>query len=103
GLKNITLISLLIPIVILGVPITDTVYAMVRRYLNNKPISSADKEHMHHKLMSLGLTHRQTVLFIYMIATIFSIIVLLYLMSTLIGSILITNALVIVIDILVEL
>ena len=103
GLKNITLISLLIPIVILGVPITDTVYAMLRRYLNNKPISSADKEHMHHRLMSLGLTHRQTVLFIYMIATIFSMIGLLYPMSTLIGSILITIALVIGVEIFVEL
>lgn len=103
GLKNITIISLLIPMVILGVPITDTVYAMLRRYLNKKPISSADKDHMHHRLMSLGLTHRQTVLLIYVISGIFSAIGLLYPISTLIGSILITIALLIGIEIFVEL
>lgn len=70
GLKNATLISLIIPVVILGIPITDTIYAMLRRYLNKKPISSADKMHLHHQLMALGLTHRQTVLAIYCLALI---------------------------------
>ncbi len=42
--------------VILGVPITDTVYAIIRRLLNKKPISSADKMHLHHRLLSLGFT-----------------------------------------------
>lgn len=40
GLKNVTFVSLLVPILILGVPITDTVYAMIRRKLNKKYISS---------------------------------------------------------------
>ncbi len=63
GLKNVTFVSLLVPILILGVPITDTVYAMIRRKLNKKNISQADKHHLHHQLMRMGLTHRQTVLF----------------------------------------
>jgi UDP-GlcNAc:undecaprenyl-phosphate GlcNAc-1-phosphate transferase len=54
-LKNVTFISLLVPIIILGVPITDTVYAMIRRKLNKKPISEADKHHLHHQLMNSGL------------------------------------------------
>jgi len=103
GLKNVTLVTLIIPIVILGIPITDTVYAMLRRKLNRLPMSSADKHHMHHRLMSLGLTHRQTVLVIYLIAGIFSLISLLYPLSTLYGSILITIALLFGLEIFIEL
>ncbi|WP_460320265.1 glycosyltransferase family 4 protein [Alkalibacterium psychrotolerans] len=103
GLKNVTLISLIIPIVILGIPITDTVYAMLRRKLNNMPMSSADRHHMHHRLMSLGLTHKQTVLVIYLIAGIFSMIALLYPLSSLYGSILITIALLLGLEIFIEL
>lgn len=103
GLKNVTLISLIIPIIILGIPITDTIYAILRRYLNKMPISSADKHHMHHRLMSLGLTHRQTVLAIYAVAIIFSIIALLYPLSTVAGSIFITIALFIGLELFVEL
>lgn len=103
GLKNVTFISLIIPIVILGIPITDTIYAMVRRKLNRMPISSADKDHMHHRLMSLGLTHKQTVVVIYLVAAIFSMIALLYPLSTVLGSILITIALIFGLEIFIEL
>lgn len=103
GLKNVTIVSLIIPIVILGIPITDTIYAMLRRKLNNMPISNADKHHMHHRLMTLGLTHKQTVLVIYLVAIIFSMISLLYPISTFLGSILITIALLFGLEIFVEL
>jgi UDP-GlcNAc:undecaprenyl-phosphate GlcNAc-1-phosphate transferase len=63
--KSATIISLPIPILILGVPIFDTAFAIVRRYLNAKPIFQADKEHLHHRLLALGLSHKQTVLVIY--------------------------------------
>ena len=61
GLKNATFITVITPMVILGVPITDTVYAIIRRLLNKKPISSADKMHLHHRLLSLGFTHKGAV------------------------------------------
>ncbi|AYW48212.1 undecaprenyl-phosphate alpha-N-acetylglucosaminyl 1-phosphate transferase [Tetragenococcus osmophilus] len=77
GLKNATFISVLTPMFILGVPITDTVYAMLRRYFNKKPISTADKMHLHHRLLSLGFTHRGAVLTIYALATVFAMIALL--------------------------
>jgi UDP-GlcNAc:undecaprenyl-phosphate GlcNAc-1-phosphate transferase len=63
--KSATIISLLIPILILGIPIFDTALAIVRRYLKAKPIFQADKEHLHHQLLALGLSHKQTVLVIY--------------------------------------
>lgn len=102
GLKNVTVISLIIPITILGIPITDTVYAMLRRHLNKMPISSADKHHMHHRLMSLGLTHKQAVLAIYAVAIIFSFIALLYPISSMLGSIIITGALLVGLELFVE-
>lgn len=102
GLKNATFITILIPVMILGVPLTDTVYAILRRLLNKESISHADKRHLHHRLMQMGLTHRQTVLVIYGISLIFSFIALLYPVSTLWGSLLLTIGILIGIEIFVE-
>lgn len=77
GLKNATFISVITPMFILGVPITDTIFAMIRRRFNKQPISSADKMHLHHRLISLGFTHRGAVLTIYAMAMVFSFIALL--------------------------
>lgn len=63
--KSITAISVIIPLVILGIPLLDTFFAIVRRYHNHRPIFQPDKEHLHHQLMAMGLSHRQTVLVIY--------------------------------------
>ena len=103
GLKNATFITIIIPVIIMGVPITDTVYAILRRWLNNKPISQADKHHLHHRLMQMGLSHRQTVLVIYGIALIFSFISLLYPLSNLWGSVLLTIATLFGLELFVEL
>lgn len=86
GLKNVTFISTLVPIIILGVPITDTVYAMIRRRLKHKPVAQADKHHLHHQLMRMGLTHRQTVLTIYGLSLIFSFVSMLFLLSPVWGT-----------------
>lgn len=63
--KGATFISVIVPVVILGIPILDTFFAIVRRWFGRRPIFSPDKEHLHHRLMDLGLSHRQTVLSIY--------------------------------------
>src|SRR5690606_19049663 len=72
-LKEVTLVSLVIPVLILAVPIIDTLYAIIRRKLNKQPIASADKQHLHHRLLALGLTHKKTVLLIYAISAIFAL------------------------------
>lgn len=87
GLKNVTVITLIIPVIILGVPITDTVYAILRRMLNKSPVFQPDKHHLHHRLMQMGLTHRSTVMVIYGIALIFSFISLLFPLSNFWGSV----------------
>lgn len=102
GLKNATFITIIIPVIILGVPITDTIYAILRRVLNKRPISQPDKHHLHHRLLQMGLSHRQTVLVIYGIALIFSFIALLYPLSSFWGSILLTIATMFGLEIFVE-
>lgn len=63
--KMATTVSLLLPIVVLGVPIMDTLFAIVRRFLNKKPIFAADKDHLHHRLLKMGLSHTKAVLVVY--------------------------------------
>lgn len=63
--KSATFISVIIPVVILGIPLLDTIFAVVRRYHGHKPIMQPDKEHLHHRLMQMGLSHPQAVLCIY--------------------------------------
>lgn len=71
GFKQAAVVSLLIPIMILGVPLSDTFFAMLRRYVNKLPISAPDKSHLHHCLLQMGFSHRTSVLIIYGIAAIF--------------------------------
>lgn len=103
NLKNVTLISLVTPVIILGVPITDTIYAIIRRYVNNKPISSADKMHLHHRLLSLGFTHRGAVLTIYGLAIVFSFTGLVFSYTNTWGAILLVIVLVLGLELFVEL
>ncbi|MCY1036337.1 MraY family glycosyltransferase [Corallococcus sp. BB11-1] len=70
--KSGTAVALLVPVMALGLPIIDTLLAMVRRSLLGRPMFSADKEHIHHRLMSrLLLTHRSTVLVLYALCMLF--------------------------------
>ncbi|WP_309123148.1 MraY family glycosyltransferase [Paenibacillus sp.] len=73
GFKQATLVSFVVPIFILGVPLSDTFFAIVRRTLNKTPISAADKNHLHHCILALGLSHRNSVLVIYAIAAMFAL------------------------------
>lgn len=66
--KSAATLALLAPILVLGVPILDTAFAIVRRLKSGQPAFQADKEHIHHKLLQLGLSQRQTVLLIYLVS-----------------------------------
>lgn len=72
GFKTITMTSFLIPILLLGIPILDTLFAIIRRTLKKEPIYKPDKEHLHHQLLKLGLSHRNTVLAIYAMNILFA-------------------------------
>ena len=66
--KSVTFISLAAPVLVLGVPIFDTFFAILRRKMNHKPIFAADKDHLHHRLLGMGFSHQKTVLIIYAIS-----------------------------------
>ena len=59
SLKGPSTISILFPILAMGLPITDTAMAIFRRWVRNLPLSSADRRHVHHLLIGLGLDPRQ--------------------------------------------
>ncbi len=63
--KSSTAVAVLVPIIALGIPIADTLLAMLRRAARGVPMFSADRGHIHHRLLASGLTHRQTVLVLY--------------------------------------
>ncbi|XID96187.1 glycosyltransferase family 4 protein [Paenibacillaceae bacterium WGS1546] len=71
GFKQIAVVSFVTPLLIIGVPLSDTFFAIVRRWKKGKPIFEADKGHLHHCLQQLGFSHRKTVLIIYAIAAFF--------------------------------
>jgi UDP-GlcNAc:undecaprenyl-phosphate GlcNAc-1-phosphate transferase len=75
--KGGTAVAILVPILALGLPIMDTLLAIVRRALQGRPMFSADKEHIHHRLMSrLGLTHRRAVILLYAVSSFFAVVAL---------------------------
>jgi UDP-GlcNAc:undecaprenyl-phosphate GlcNAc-1-phosphate transferase len=63
--KSSTAVAVLIPGIALGLPIMDTLLAMGRRAIRGRSMFQADKEHIHHRLLARGLSHRQAVLVLY--------------------------------------
>ena len=63
--KSTTLVAVAIPIVSFGLPLLDTVLSVARRFLNGQPLFTADREHIHHKLLKRGFTHKQAVVMLY--------------------------------------
>lgn len=64
-LKSIAAAALLVPLLAVAIPILDTGMAIVRRARRGQPITHADKEHIHHRLLNLGHSQRQAVLLLY--------------------------------------
>ncbi len=77
GFKQATLVSFVIPLLIIAVPFSDTIFAIIRRKVNNKSWTTADKGHLHHCLLQLGLSHRNTVLLMYGLSTFFGLMAIL--------------------------
>ncbi len=66
--KSATLSIVLVPFLVLLIPILDMVYAIIRRISKEMPPHIADKEHLHHQFLELGLSHKQAVFILYLIA-----------------------------------
>jgi UDP-GlcNAc:undecaprenyl-phosphate GlcNAc-1-phosphate transferase len=68
--KTSTLVSVLVPLLALSIPLLDVLLSVVRRILSNMPIFSADRGHIHHKLLDRGLSARQAMWVLYLFATV---------------------------------
>lgn len=71
--KSFTVLSLVTPVLVLAIPILDTLFAIIRRKINHKPIFKADKHHLHHCLLNYGFSHRNTVLIIYAVSAVLAL------------------------------
>ncbi len=67
-LKSALTVGVVVPVLVLALPIFDTAFAIVRRVSNGRSIGEADKDHLHHRLLRLGLSHRNTVLVMWAIS-----------------------------------
>lgn len=72
GFKAATITSLLVPLLILAIPIFDTILAILRRLIKHQSIGKPDKEHFHHQLLKMKFSTRVTVLIIYAINILFA-------------------------------
>ncbi len=102
GLKNATAVAVITPVIILGVPVIDTAFAILRRKLSGKKISEADNRHLHHRLLAMGFTHRGAVLVVYGISIFFSLVSLLLNVSSRVGGVLLVIGLVIMVELFIE-
>lgn len=64
-MKSYAAISIGIPLLVLGLPLFDTISTIFRRLLNGKSIMQADRGHLHHRLIDMGLSHKQSVVVMY--------------------------------------
>lgn len=72
-LKTPTIIGLVFPLLVLGMPLTDLVFAIIRRRWKGLSIARADRGHLHHRLLDAGLSQRQAVIILYAISSCFGL------------------------------
>ena len=81
GYKNITFTSFIVPIFLLAIPIMDTIFAILRRFINHQPISMPDKNHLHHQFLKQHMSQKKTVLIIYAMDMLFAIASIVYVLG----------------------
>lgn len=81
GYKVTTFTSLIVPIIILAIPIFDTVFAILRRLLKGQNIGVADKEHFHHQLLKMKYSPTKSILIIYAIDIAFAAVSIFYILG----------------------
>lgn len=81
GFKNVTMTSLIIPLLILAIPILDTIFAIIRRILKGENPAKGDKLHIHHQLLNRNFSQRTTVLIILVIDSLFALASIIYVLN----------------------
>ena len=81
GYKVTTFTSLIVPIIILAIPIFDTIFAILRRILKGQNIGVADKDHFHHQLLKMRYSPTKSILIIYLINIAFAAVSIFYILG----------------------
>ncbi len=81
GFKNITITSFVVPVLILAIPILDTLFAILRRLIKKESPTKGDKQHLHHQLLQMTSSQVKSVLIIYAINILFSFASLVYVLG----------------------
>jgi len=68
--KSVTLVALTVPLLAVSIPLIDVMLSIARRFLRNRPIFQADRGHIHHRLLDLGLSPKKAVLTMYSICAV---------------------------------
>lgn len=76
--KSATIVVVVIPALVLGLPIFDTLMAIIRRISKRQSIGTGDKEHLHHRIMRAGFGQKRAVMIMYSISGIMGIVAVLY-------------------------
>ncbi len=79
AVKGPAIVATAIPVVAFGVPVIDTMIAVVRRGVRGAPIFKGDREHLHHRLLDIGLSNRQAAVILYAVSGAFALASMLFL------------------------
>ena len=100
--KAHAVVSIMVPIIAMGVPILDTTLAFMRRILRHQSIFEADKQHIHHFLLSIGFNQRKTVLILYAISVLFTILAMVMIFNKNIDTFLIVIIFAIIVFVIIK-
>lgn len=78
GFKNVTLTSLIVPLLLIAIPILDTLFAIIRRTIKGEKVTYSDNFHIHHQLLNRNFTEVQAVLIIYLVDALFALASIVY-------------------------
>ncbi|MBO2521893.1 MAG: undecaprenyl/decaprenyl-phosphate alpha-N-acetylglucosaminyl 1-phosphate transferase [Clostridia bacterium] len=73
ALKGAAALTFVVPVLALGLPIFDTLFSIARRIAGGRPVYAADRDHLHHRLLALGLSQRQAVLILYGLSAVMAV------------------------------
>lgn len=80
--KASTAVAVVIPLIAFGLPVLDTGFSMVRRFISGRPLFDGDREHIHHKLLERGWSQRRVALVLYSVCALFGLLALCFVNDT---------------------
>lgn len=101
--KNIAIYGFIIPIIVLAVPIFDTLFSIIRRASNKQEIMKADNKHIHYQLLRVGFSHRQSVIIMYGFSLLFGVLAIIFSQTSATVSFIVTIIVLFLVHLLAEL